>query len=1023
MRRAPRRGRELSLAPRVTRHTRDRGTAGSKRHSCVEAQFPPTPILNRACRQLGSTAAARLWSSQRAFGSTLQSMAVRCFLWCLLFVVRRVCGIGFTDVTSSSGVAGDLAYIGVALGDLDGDNDLDLYLTRNDHNSVYRNDGGLAFMNVTNATHGPSKRGQTGVVMGDFDRDGDLDVYALATAGFNQMLRNDGGPSLLTDIVSEKMGTPEALPNATIEDQWAEGGGGFFQGSHESFKYVFQAAAGNKANLGDQGSSHQVRIRVLSMPEAGARYRTVKNDVGGNWVVSETRELALGENDIVIESAEEEHDRTVNVQFDAPSMVFDSFKHNGVELSIRRDLGVATIVDLIGSVFEAGSSNAKWPFICKLAEKSETGGRIGHELVMDVVALPPRGAQYSVARTVANGDWFFASPQDFNVGENTISIPSVAFDRSVNIRFTHGEVLLNAVVHNGNALYRGSSEVAELASTAAATMQFNLKGKAVAIGDLDGDGLEDLYLGITQSPNRLLLNQGNLNFVDFTSTSGIAGSSIGRTQNVLFGDLDSDGDLDIYTVDHRASENRLYRNDGALSFEDVTVSRQIDDHLTSMKGRGALFADFDNDGDLDLFVTTVEISHGNRMFRNDGGLRFVDVSAAFGGVLRANNGKGCAAGDFDHDGDIDLFFVAPDDAGGRVMLRNDGNFSFTDVSSTSGFIDGNTVIEDHRTTVVGDLDSDGDLDLLVLGEGGFRMYRNEAPPSEDWIMVRALDSAGLRTLHGAEVRLVLPGSEGFVGMRHIDCGSFQTQSPYDVHFGLGAAEAERFDVQVRPMGSAEWFTETGLARGQTHEFCVAWPSSAGRCATRSWIPGSQEAIFPTASPTSAPSAPTLDSSTPSPTLAGDDGYSDPTIIVVVVVVVVLLLSALCCCLRNSKSEVSPKQSGAISALSGMIPLPNSNAKAENIRLKRELSEMQHVTKKDMAKLQSALEVQKKKFAHVQADLAKANEVVKAVMQEGGTIWDSVLEIHFMDLLEMETIGKGSFGTPAPVALSVVEFFS
>lgn len=167
-----------------------------------------------------------------------------------------------------------------------------------------------------------------------------------------------------------------------------------------------------------------------------------------------------------------------------------------------------------------------------------------------------------------------------------------------------------------------------------------------------------------------------------------------------WGDYDADGDVDLYVINYPVPSNKLFRNDGGGSFSDVTTPLLGDQ--PGYAG-GAVWGDYDKDGDLDLYLGNSSNSY-NKLFRNDDGT-FVDATS--GPLGNATLGAGPTWVDYDNDGDIDLYV---DKYGGaNKLLRNDGGGDFTDV--TSGPI-GDAGYATHTPWV--DYDNDGDMDVLIL---------------------------------------------------------------------------------------------------------------------------------------------------------------------------------------------------------------------------------------------------------------------------------------------------------------------
>ena len=222
----------------------------------------------------------------------------------------------------------------------------------------------------------------------------------------------------------------------------------------------------------------------------------------------------------------------------------------------------------------------------------------------------------------------------------------------------------------------------------------------VVVEDFDGDGFLDIVTS-TSDPReslRFYRNAGDGTFQESTAGSGLEVQLGGL--NLIGGDYDNDGDVDLLVLrgawleDDGRIRNSLLRNNGAteagdgskVTFTDVTTDAGLAER--AWPSQTAAWGDFDNDGDLDLFVgnesrieaTPGQGDHPCQLFQNDGTGRFTDIAPA-AGVTNDRFCKGVTVGDYDNDGDLDLYVS---NVGWNRLYRNDGGMSFTDVAVQSG---------------------------------------------------------------------------------------------------------------------------------------------------------------------------------------------------------------------------------------------------------------------------------------------------------------------------------------------------
>lgn len=213
------------------------------------------------------------------------------------------------------------------------------------------------------------------------------------------------------------------------------------------------------------------------------------------------------------------------------------------------------------------------------------------------------------------------------------------------------------------------------------------KGLGVTCGDYDNDGRIDIYVANDTTPNFLYRNMGDGTFTDLGVIAGVAYNEEGVAEGgmgVDFGDYDNDGFLDIFVTNFSRETNTLYRNSSNGIFTDVTYIALLGDPSFLKLGFGTKFFDADNDGDLDLFGAnghvystvesqsdTIEYAQTDQLFMNVGESSFLDVSEACGAYFSVKRvGRGAAFGDYDNDGDTDIFVVNLNQE--AVLLRNDG---------------------------------------------------------------------------------------------------------------------------------------------------------------------------------------------------------------------------------------------------------------------------------------------------------------------------------------------------------------
>ena len=348
-------------------------------------------------------------------------------------------------------------------------------------------------------------------------------------------------------------------------------------------------------------------------------------------------------------------------------------------------------------------------------------------------------------------------------------------------------------------LYVANYVAATLEEVLFAERELNWQGvEMVMVGPRGMEGAEDIFY----------LNNGDGTFTDATEESGLLDVSAGYGLGVCATDYDLDGDLDIY-VANDAQPNYLYQNNGDGTFMDVGFYAGVGlmEAGIVQASMGVDFADFDNDGDLDGWVTNYTGEYCT-LYQNIGDGLFEDVTALVGlwQPTYLPMGWGTNFFDYDHDTDLDLFIanghiypqVDQHPAYGQTyaqpnqMFQNDeGHFLEITPVAGSGF----QIVESSRAAAFGDYDNDGDLDILVTNiDAPPTLLQNQGAPQKSWLMVQLTGSETNRFAIGALVRLKM-GDE--VQMREVRSGnSFASQNDLRVHFGCGEHDTVDW-VEVR----------------------------------------------------------------------------------------------------------------------------------------------------------------------------------------------------------------------------------
>jgi hypothetical protein len=311
---------------------------------------------------------------------------------------------------------------------------------------------------------------------------------------------------------------------------------------------------------------------------------------------------------------------------------------------------------------------------------------------------------------------------------------------------------------------------------------------ALGHGDYDNDGWQDFYIANDFGPDRLYRNNRNGTFADVTQA--LMGTDNRKGMNVDFGDYNNDGNLDIYVTNITERWfrecNMLWLNWGAEVLIDVSQETGTCD---TGWGWGAKFVDFDNDGLLDIYVADGFISAGKEDYQDtvdrwqEPLRKGLTMDFADANIWPPIGNKTFAG--YEH----------------NRLFHNDGDHIFHDVAAEAG-VDS---ILDGRGVALADFDSDGSMDILVTNQNRPPLlYHNLVGRKNNWLEIKLTGTKSNRNAIGARVRVV---AKGLSQIREVNCGNgYQSQSTFRLHFGL--EQQKKVDlIEVRwPSGRVQRLT-------------------------------------------------------------------------------------------------------------------------------------------------------------------------------------------------------------------------
>ncbi|MCX6301696.1 MAG: FG-GAP-like repeat-containing protein [Bacteroidia bacterium] len=608
-------------------------------------------------------------------------------------IYRNDAGV-FTDINAGlSGVSGS----SVVWGDYDNDSDLDILLTGSWNSIIYRNDNGI-FSDINAGLQGISGGS---AAWGDYDSDGDLDIL-ITGGGISKIYKNNAG--VFTEINADLPGIYNGssvwgdLDNDgdldIILNGWDDILGSYIAKIYRNDTdttiditnaltgYSLAAVYSSSVALGDYDNDGDLDVLLAGYLSSSGRVSKVyKNNTS-----------------------------PANTVPTAPTNLQASLGANKVTLSWNKSTDTKTTQNaLTYNVYigtTAGSVNKKSPMAALPG---------GYRRIVQ------RGTQtnsWTIKKLTAGTYYWSVQALDNNFAGSTFATEgsfTVAFSNS--IAPVADQVL--GVNQNGTVLTVTESSTPtsrqwKYSTISGGPYDQTISGATATTYTPNFAAFGTYYVVCASIKNAIeyASNEVKISVPAFAEQTGITLPGLDDC-SVVWGDYDSDGDLDILLTGYSNSDflSRVYRND-------LGVYNDINAGLIGVVESSAAWGDYDNDGDLDILLTGYYWNSGDyyisKIYRNDAGT-FTDINAGLTGVSSSS----VALGDYDNDGDLDILLAGYNGSiSVSKIYRNDAGI-FTDITADlTGISDG--------SAAWGDYDSDGDLDILITGSGISKVYNNNA---------------------------------------------------------------------------------------------------------------------------------------------------------------------------------------------------------------------------------------------------------------------------------------------------------
>jgi len=633
----------------------------------------------------------------------------------------------FTDL--NAGLTG--VYDGSAdWGDYDNDGDLDIFLAGDTGSGrvvkIYNNDSGIFSEIVTGF---PAMDNSIGIAWADYDNDYDLDVmltgYAVSIGAFTEIYRNDGTdvftdidaglPGLIMAVIDwgdyDNDGDPDILVSGYLNPGYfttiyRNDGGGVFTDIDPPLTDCYQGSV----EWGDLDNDGYLDILLTGYYWGGTNYNVSKiyhNDQNGVFT-----DINAGITGVAYGSSTwGDYDNDLDLDL---IITGEDINYNQVAKIYRTDMD---FINIITNITGVSGSEADW-------------GDYDNDGDLDIVISGNTGTAL-ISKIYRNDSGVFTDINAGLAGANCGDVEWCDFDNDGDL-----DILLSGDnwISSISKIYRNDSGVFT-------DINAGLPGTYYSVskwGDYDNDGDADVLLsGSTGSGfiSKIFRNDNNVIFTDINAglTNLVQGSA-------AWGDYNNDGDLDILltgSTDSGVKYSRIYRNDSGVFIV-------VNPGLTDVSSSSCEWGDYDNDGDLDILLSGMSGTENiTKIYRNDKNDVFTDINAGLTGVSYSSS----EWGDYDNDGDLDILITGYTSSG-RIskIYRNDWYYTFTDISSEMTGLN-------FGDASWGDYDNDGDLDVFLSGSDDngtsiSKLYRNNSAvhntsPAKPSRLITALEADSL----------------------------------------------------------------------------------------------------------------------------------------------------------------------------------------------------------------------------------------------------------------------------------------